>query len=133
MMKKTKFWKCTECSVVLEEVSGCGKGPECVPQCCGMPMQEITAKMTDGAVEKHLPVYTELENGSRVSVGSVPHPMTPEHHIEWIELVAADGHVCRKYLKDNDSPEAVFACRPEAGTVMREYCNLHGLWESVIS
>ncbi len=131
-MKKTKFWKCAECAVVLEEITDCRKEPDCVPLCCGKPMKEITAKMTDGAVEKHLPVFAETAEGSRVAVGSVPHPMTPEHHIEWIEIISADGHVCRKYLKEDEAPEAFFACKPESGAVMREYCNLHGLWESVI-
>ncbi len=132
-MKKTRLWKCAECSAVFEEITDCTKGACCVPHCCSAPMQEMTAKMTDGAVEKHLPVCAKTDCGIRVSVGSVPHPMTPEHHIEWIELISADGKVCRKYLKNNESPEAEFACHAAPpGTVMREYCNLHGLWEAQI-
>jgi len=62
-----------------------------------------------------------------VKVGSVAHPMTEEHYIEWIELVA-DGKAYRQFLKPGDAPEAVFPVVTDNVTA-REYCNLHGLWK----
>ena len=42
-------------------------------------MSEIVPGTTDAAVEKHVPVWT-VENGIvHVKVGSVEHPMLPEH------------------------------------------------------
>lgn len=133
MKKITKFWKCDECHAVLEEVSDCKKGPVCVPHCCGKPMTEITEKHEDVSVEKHVPVLEKLSAGVKVSVGAVPHPMTKEHFIEWIEIVTPDGRVCRKYLTADDSPEAFFCSMPVKGALMREYCSVHGLWSAEIT
>jgi superoxide reductase len=80
--------------------------------------------------EKHVPVIS----GLRVEVGSVAHPMTKEHHIEWIEGVDKDGFVCKRFLTVGDFPEAEFGFPPrddsgEPEVVRaRAYCNLHGLW-----
>jgi len=78
--------------------------------------------------EKHVPVIEKTENGVRVKVGEVPHPMEEDHHIEWIEIIA-DGRSYRKFLKPGNVPEAEFEIRAEEITA-REYCNLHGLWKS---
>ena len=55
-------------------------------------------------------------------------PMTEEHWIEWIQLIA-DGEVYRKFLNPGDKPVAKFLI--EANNVSaRELCNIHGLWKS---
>lgn len=124
MMKETKIWKCKVCGAVMETVSGVSHNPTC----CGQAMEEVSPLKKDGAAEKHLPVAEKVTGGLKVSVGSVPHPMTEEHHIVWIEVLYGDGHVCRRYLQPGEEPEAWF-CR-EKGVKMREFCNLHGLWET---
>ena len=98
--------------------------------CCGRPMKLAMAWTLDGAAEKHVPVIEKIEGGYKVKVGSVEHPSTQEHHIEWIELLCLPcGRVQRKYLKPGDTPEATF--KTEAPKVVaREYCNLHGLWQA---
>ena len=54
-------------------------------------MSEIVPGTTDAAVEKHVPVWT-VENGVvHVKVGSVEHPMLPEHYIEWVSLGGRTG------------------------------------------
>ena len=128
MMKTTKIWKCRACGMVLEEVVSCGNDGTCIPECCGKPLFECKPGVSDGAMEKHVPVFEETSSGVKVSVGSVLHPMTPEHHIVWIEIIVPDGRVFRKYLDQTASPEAFFDFIPEPGSVIREYCNLHGLW-----
>jgi superoxide reductase len=86
-------------------------------------MKELAENVSDGAREKHVPVF----EGSTVKVGSVAHPMQPEHYIEWIEIIG-DGGVCRRFLEPGQAPEAVFdSCA--GGKRAREYCNLHGLWK----
>ena len=39
-------------------------------------MQEITVGTSEGAYEKHTPVY-------HIN-GETEHPMTPEHYIDWV-------------------------------------------------
>ena len=73
-----------------------------------------------------------IEGGYRVTVGSVEHPMLPEHYIQWIELLTPTD-VLRHELKPGEKPEAIFLTNAEAKDVTaREYCNLHGLWKGVI-
>ena len=126
MTKVGEIYKCEVCGNIVE-VLHAGAG-ELV--CCGQPMKNIVAGTTDGAAEKHVPVIEKVEGGYKVKVGSVAHPMTEAHYIEWIELICNKcGKVQRKYLKPGDAPEAVFASDSDSVTA-REYCNLHGLWEA---
>jgi superoxide reductase len=40
-----------------------------------------------------------------------------------------DNKLYRKYLKPGDKPEAVFNIA-DGSIIVREYCNLHGLWKA---
>ena len=82
----------------------------------------------DAAMEKHVPVVEALENGILVKVGEVAHPMTEEHHIEWIEVING-SYVNRCHLKPGDPPQAAFYVPLSPKLVIRESCNLHGLWK----
>jgi superoxide reductase len=93
-------------------------------------MDRLVANTVDAAKEKHVPVIEKIEGGYKVSVGSVAHPMTKEHYIEWIELVSCDGaYVQRMMLEPDAAPEAVFKCDADKVEAMA-YCNLHGLWKA---
>lgn len=96
--------------------------------CCGVSMVLKAENTVDAAVEKHVPVMEKVDGGAKVTVGSVAHPMTEEHFIEWIELIVG-SRVCRMRLKPGDAPEATFPIDAEGATA-RAYCNLHGLWKS---
>jgi superoxide reductase len=74
-----------------------------------------------------VPVIEKVDGGIKVTVGSVPHPMTDEHYIEWIELLA-DGKAYRQFLKPGDEPEALFNVSADSVSA-REHCNVHGLWK----
>ena len=88
----------------------------------------MSENTVDAAKEKHVPVIEAIEGGYRVTVGSVEHPMTEEHYIQWIELMT-ETEVLRKYLTPNDKPVAEF--KTDAKKVCaREYCNLHGVWKA---
>ena len=91
-------------------------------------MEQIIPGTTDAAVEKHVPVITKNGNLVEVKVGSVEHPMAPEHYIEWIALRTKQGNQ-RKILKPGDAPVATFAL-VEGDEVIEAfaYCNLHSLW-----
>lgn len=124
MTKKLQIYKCEVCGNMVEVIhEGAG---ELV--CCDQPMKLMEENTVDAALEKHVPVIEKTDEGIKVQVGSVPHPMTEEHHIEWIELIA-DGRTYRQFLNPGDAPEAVFNVKAQNITA-REYCNLHGLWKS---
>lgn len=123
-MKLNEMYKC-ECGAVLEVAAGCDCKDE-GPSCCGKPMKLLKENSVDAAKEKHVPVIEKVDGGYKVKIGSVPHPMTPEHWIVAIELIA-DGQILRQNLTPSDKPEATF-CTKAAKVTAREYCNLHGLW-----
>ena len=92
-------------------------------------MQELVPNTTDAAQEKHVPVVEVSGNKVTVTVGSVEHPMTPEHYIQWICLQTKQGNQ-RKELKPGEKPCACFTlCEGDEVVAAFEYCNLHGLWK----
>lgn len=122
-MQQNQVYKCDECKAVVEVLVAAQ--PD-APSCCGVSMKALTENTVDAAKEKHVPVIEKVDGGYKVKVGAVPHPMTPEHYITTIELIAGN-QVLRANLTPTDTPEAVF--KTDATAVKaREYCNLHGLW-----
>ena len=121
-----KFYRCSHCGQIVAIVKGTG-----VPVvCCGEPMKEIIPGTTDGAVEKHVPVFEVKDGVVTVCVGSVEHPMLPEHYIEWIAIQTKNGNQ-RKALKPGDAPKATFYIgKDDEVLAVYEYCNLHGLWKA---
>lgn len=123
MAKKNEIYKCEKSGLMVEVL----QDAEGTPMCCGEPMKLLRENTTDGAKEKHVPVVEKIEGGYRVTVGSVEHPMTDAHYIQWIELVTPTG-VLRHNLTPQDKPVAEF--KTDATEVeAHEYCNLHGLWK----
>jgi superoxide reductase len=122
--KREEIYMCPHCGNVVEVVRAGGP----IPVCCGDPMKLMAKNTEEAATEKHIPVVEKVDGGCKVVVGSVAHPMTEAHLIEWIELVTA-GSVYRKYLKAGGAPEAFFAV-DEDDVTARAYCNLHGLWKA---
>ena len=93
-------------------------------------MSELVPGTTDAAVEKHVPVFEVKDNKVLVTVGSVEHPMAPEHYIEWIAVQTTSGNQ-RKMLQPGDKPQACFAlCEGEEVEAVYAYCNLHSLWKA---
>ena len=93
-------------------------------------MSEIVPGTSDGAVEKHVPVYEVNDGKVVVTVGSVAHPMLEEHYIEWVALQTKYGNQ-RKALKPGDEPKVCFSiCEGDEVVAVYEYCNLHGLWKA---
>lgn len=123
MRKEVSFYRCNHCGNLVAFIKESG-----VPViCCGEAMLKLEANVTDAATEKHVPVINHKESEVQVSVGSVLHPMLPEHSIEWIACVAGDK-VELRYLEPGVEPSAHFD-DVSSGTIYA-YCNLHGLWKS---
>lgn len=123
MTKRNEIYRCAVCGNVVEVVHAAGGQLVC----CGQPMNRMEENSVDAATEKHVPVVKRVDGGYLVSVGSVEHPMLPEHYIEWIELVTPE-RVLRRYLAPGERPEALFLTDATEVSA-REYCNLHGLWK----
>ena len=121
-----EFYICEHCGNIIGMVKDSG-----VPvMCCGQKMTKMVPGTSDGAFEKHVPVYTVKDNTVSVTVGSEEHPMLDAHYIEWIAVETAKG-AQRKKLKPGEAPKAEFALTPDDSVVaVYEYCNLHGLWKS---
>lgn len=120
----TKFYKCRHCGNVIEKVVD-SKVPVV---CCGEKMEELVANTVDASAEKHVPVVTRIDDCTiRVEVGSVPHPMLPEHHIAFIYVETENGGI---RVNLTDKPEAVICTCSSKPIAVYEYCNLHGLWKT---
>ena len=90
-------------------------------------MQELVANTVEASVEKHLPVVTSVDdNHIKVEVGSVAHPMLPEHHIAFIYVETEKGGI---RVDLTDKPEATICVCDSKPVAVYEYCNLHGLWK----
>jgi superoxide reductase len=126
MCKEPKFFVCKHCGNFVGMIHE--SGVQMI--CCGDPMTEVVPNTTDAAQEKHVPVITVTGNTVTVDIGSVPHPMTPEHHIAWVYLETTEGGQ-RKCLAETGAPKAEFALTAgEKVIAAYEYCNLHGLWKA---
>ena len=120
----TKFYKCAHCGNVIQKVVD-SKVPVV---CCGQKMEELIPGTVDASLEKHVPFVTWVDDKTiKVEVGSVHHPMLPEHHIAFIYVETEKGGI-RVDLKDE--PVALVYLGDEKAVAVYEYCNLHGLWKT---
>lgn len=117
------FYRCEVCGNMVVLIKNGGG----TLVCCGQNMTKLEANTTDAALEKHVPVITKEGGIMKVAVGATLHQMLPEHHIEWIALVA-EGKVEIKFPKLSEGPKAEFTT--VASGEIYEYCNLHGLWKA---
>jgi superoxide reductase len=129
MTEKFEMYRCEICGnfvqVLLE-----GDGEL---TCCGQAMTHLEPKGADAEMlgEKHVPVFEDLGDGrGEIKIGSIPHPMTPEHQIMFIEAISKDKKCFKlKYLEPGDDPKMEIPhCFDKIGCA-KEYCNLHGLWK----
>lgn len=121
-----KFYVCKECGNFVGMIKESGAPMTC----CGQKMKEVVAGTTDGAREKHIPVVSVNGKTVTVTVGSVLHPMTEAHYIEWVAIETKQG-VQRKKLNPSDAPMLTFVLTEDDEVVaVYAYCNLHGLWKA---
>lgn len=127
-MARQEFYICKHCGNIIGLINNAG-----VPLiCCGEKMTELVPNTTDAAIEKHVPVIKIDGNTVTIDIGSVPHPMTEEHHISWVYIQTEKGGQ-RKSLVPKDKPAVEFALTKDDKLEMAfVYCNLHGLWKAEI-
>lgn len=127
-MCEQKFFRCKLCGNLVGLINNAG-----VPMsCCGEEMEELCPNTVEASTEKHIPEVTVDGCMVHVKVGSVAHPMTEEHHIEFIYLQTEQGGQ-KKCLKIEDEAQVVFALKDDKPVVVFAYCNLHGLWKAEIN
>jgi len=130
MTKLNQIYKCNVCGNIVEVLHE-GQG---TLVCCNENMELQEEKTIEEGKEKHVPVLEVLpsnvcqgKDGVKIKIGSVPHPMEPDHYIEWIEI-KTENKEGKKFLNPSDTPEAEFQLREEPKEI-RCYCNVHGLWK----
>lgn len=121
-----RFFICEHCGNIIVKFRDEGVAV----QCCGEKMKEIIPGTSDGAQEKHVPVY-DVQNGKvTVTVGEVEHPMTPEHYIEWVCL-ETENSLLFKQLKPNTAPSISFlVSEKDKIKAVYAFCNKHSLWKA---
>ena len=155
-MNESLFYRCEKSGDILALIKS-GGAP---PKCCGEDMTNLVANSTDAAKEKHVPVIIREGAKIKVSVGSVLHPMTADHFIEWIALVT-DDKLDVVHLKPGKEPKAefiyysgqseipftgkddeivpncegqpcnfVYSDKSTNKITIYAFCNLHGLWKA---
>jgi len=128
-MSEVEFYRCEVCGNIVVLVN---KGGGTLV-CCDKEMTKLVPNTVDASKEKHVP-YVTKENGKiKVAVGSVPHPMIPEHYIQWI-AIAAGGRLEFKYLKPGEDlwqcltapspepPTSIAICTASGKQISRHYC-----------
>ena len=122
---KAKFYICRHCGNLIVKIHDAG-----VPvSCCGEKMEELIPNTVEASGEKHKPVVSVENNLVRVAVGSVAHPMVPEHSIEWVFVETENGGQLKR-LNPGSEPEVKFLLGDEKAVAVYAYCNLHGLWKT---
>ena len=120
----SKFYVCSRCGNLVGMIKESG-----VPMmCCGQKMDELVPNTVEASGEKHIPAVKLGDGVVEVNVGSVDHPMAPEHYIEWVYVQTEKGGQ-RKALKPGDAPHVTFALGDDKAVAVYAYCNLHGLWK----
>lgn len=128
MEREPIFLADKERNTILEVICGCANGA--LPDCF-KPFERLEPNTSEGASEKHLPIIETNGNHVTVKVGSVFHPMSEEHSINWVCLVTKARNTMRVSLSPDCEPVAYFTLeegdQPEAAYA---YCNLHGFWKT---
>ncbi|NLL63814.1 MAG: desulfoferrodoxin [Ruminococcaceae bacterium] len=124
---ENKFYICRHCGNLVGMINSSG-----VPIiCCGEKMEALTPNTVEASGEKHLPAVTVKDGSVEVNIGSVDHPMIPEHYIEWVYLETENGGQ-RKALNPGYAPKTSFCLGNDKAIAVYAYCNLHGLWKTEV-
>lgn len=121
MTQKNQIYKCSICGNIIEILHP-GAG---TLVCCNKDMLLMSDEVKPEGEEKHIPVIKKEGNKIIIKVGSISHPMTPEHYIERIEIITTH-RTYKKFFTPTDEAQASFEINEDIISA-RAYCNLHGL------
>ena len=122
MTEKLETYKCLICDNVIEIMhSGAG-----IVVCCNQNMELLKENIP----QQENAHYAHIENINEITKKiTFNHPMTDEHHIEYIEVISNDKkYIKRKFLQNTDLAELTFKCECKEGFYVRLYCNKDGVW-----
>ncbi|MBO7248427.1 MAG: desulfoferrodoxin [Bacteroidaceae bacterium] len=121
-----RFFRCRHCGNIIVKMVDSR-----VPVvCCGERMEELVANTVEASTEKHIPHITRIDDSRfKVEIGSIEHPMLPEHHIVFIFLETENGGM---FFYPKNKPETIFCTDTGKPLAVYEYCNVHGLWKAKI-
>ena len=134
MSIKLGIYKCSICGNIVQVLLD-GNG-ELV--CCGQGMELMEKQYEENEIgEKHVPEIESTHEGCEtgacreVKYASVrKHPMTNEHHIQFIEVINNKKDELRlKFFEPNTIAQYDITGFDENPTAI-ELCNIHGLWRS---
>ena len=124
MTIKLQIYKCKICGNVVQILQE-GEGNLV---CCGKEMEHLPIQYdTNETGEKHTP-KTEIRGG-KIFVNVISHPMTEEHHIQFIETISKDKNELHlKFFKPDEVPEMEAGFNNTNDFNSIELCNIHNLW-----
>jgi superoxide reductase len=132
-MEKVKFYQCSECKQIIQIINN----SHAIPVCHNNNMELLKVNTIESVFEKHIPIIKNIKkddiqiqiNEYDIQVGSVPHPMILEHHIEWILVVTDSNNFYFHKFNVGDEPKHTF-CIPNSEKIKQiyEHCNIHGLY-----
>ncbi len=119
------YYYCKHCGNIIVKLNDSG-----IPLiCCGEKLEVLNPNTNDGAREKHIPIYSVRCGKVTINIGEIPHPMIPEHYIEWVELQTNKGTQFKR-LTPNTEPTVTFNINKDENVeAVFAYCNLHSLWK----
>ncbi|WP_050740139.1 desulfoferrodoxin family protein [Acetobacterium bakii] len=120
-MEKKLFYQCNDCNSILLEMNGT------VSQYCDHNLTLLTPNALKASEAQHIPVLEFKKSNLHVTVGSLPHPMIPEHSILWIFVQTRNGGLYVS-LTPEDLPQADFLVHEIDVLGVYAYCDIHGLW-----
>lgn len=128
MTEKLELYRCNVCHNLVE-VLHAGEG-ELV--CCGQPMELIPTNLSEDESlnDKHIPIIEKTIDGVKIRVGATKHPMSDDHHIDFIQAISNDKkYVKTKFLDTEEEPELKIKCNCSSSLWVRALCNIHGLFK----
>lgn len=121
MTEKLELYKCQICTNLVE-VAHSGEG---TLVCCNQDM----IKTKENIAPSENPHYAHIKEENGTKIITFNHVMTPEHHLEFIEIISNDKkYIKRKYLKEDEFPQMEIKCDCKEGFYIRLYCNVDGVW-----
>ena len=128
MTQVKQIYHCEICGNVVE-VERMGVG---TLVCCGQDMLLEDENRDMANAQKHIPVIVEDQDGLgvKITIGEILHPMTEEHHLDWVQIMTVAGDI-RKKMELGEAPVLVLPnLKKEEILGIRSYCNVHGLYVS---
>lgn len=122
MTNKLELYRCNLCmNVVSIALEGAGS-----LVCCNEEMELLKENTADEAN----PHFAHIENIDDLTKKiTINHMMTPEHHIEFVEVISNDKkYFKRKYFEPEEPCQMIIRCECKEGFYVRLYCNKDDVW-----